>query len=101
MILATLFLTKACQTGKKAYEKRNYYQSVLQSVDKLRKNPNNNKARAALVEAYPLAIQTIDLNIKAPLLLTHHYQLHRFLPSPYLAHPCCCSCIANFSLHNH
>ena len=62
ILLVALFVFEACTTGKKAYEKGNYYQSVLQSVDKLRKNPKNKKASAALADAYPLAIQTIDLN---------------------------------------
>lgn len=60
--IALLFITYGCKTGKKAYEHGDYYLSVLQSVDKLRKNPNNKKARASLVDAYPLAIQTIDLS---------------------------------------
>jgi collagen triple helix repeat protein len=62
--LAVLFVftVHSCKTGKKAYQKGNYYQSVIQSVQKLRKSPNNKKAMESLREAYPLAIQTLELN---------------------------------------
>ena len=59
LMVATL---TSCKTGKKAYERGNYYLSVIQSVYKLRSQPNNKKAKTTLKKAYPLAIQTYLLN---------------------------------------
>lgn len=54
-----LFLTFlfACSSGKQSYTKGNYYDSVLKSVKRLRKNSNNSKAKTALSEAYPMAVE--------------------------------------------
>jgi len=46
----------ACNTGKSLYEKGNYYQAVLRSVEKLKKSPNNKKAQETLANAYPNAV---------------------------------------------
>ncbi len=46
----------ACNTGKNLYEKGNYYQAVLRSVEKLKKSPNNKKAQETLANAYPNAV---------------------------------------------
>jgi len=57
-----------CISGKKAFQRGNYYQSVLQSVQRLRKAPNNKKARATLEQAYPLALNSLEqnsINLKA------------------------------------
>lgn len=62
LALLFVFTLNSCRTGKKAYQHGNYYSSVIQSVEKLRKNPNNKKARTALTDAYPLALQTIELD---------------------------------------
>ena len=60
--LVLTFTLNSCKTGKKAYEKGNYYISVIQSVNKLRSQPKNKKAKATLQQAYPLALQTMALN---------------------------------------
>ncbi len=48
----------ACTTAKSQYEKGNYYDSVMRSVEKLRKSPNNKNAQETLINAYPLAVNT-------------------------------------------
>ncbi len=45
-----------CNSSKKSFESGNYYNSVMQSVSKLRKSPNNKKSRETLDQAYPMAI---------------------------------------------
>lgn len=45
-----------CSSSKKSFESGNYYGSVMQSVSKLRKNPNHKKSREILGQAYPMAI---------------------------------------------
>lgn len=62
LALIFAFLLNSCGSGKKAYQKGNYYTSVIQSVDKLRRSPKNKKARIALTDAYPLALRTIELD---------------------------------------
>ncbi len=46
----------SCSSGKKAFENGNYYSAVMQSVDRLRKNPDHKKSVETLSEAYPLAV---------------------------------------------
>lgn len=45
-----------CSSSKKSFESGNYYGSVMQSVKKLRKSPNNKKSREVLSQAYPMAV---------------------------------------------
>jgi len=56
-IFISLLLLFGCSSGKKLLEKGNYYQSVLQSVERLRKNPDHRKSSETLNSAYPLALQ--------------------------------------------
>ncbi|MCK5638545.1 MAG: hypothetical protein KAH67_07520 [Flavobacteriaceae bacterium] len=53
------FIVIACSSPKKLLEKGNYYQAAIQSVEKLKKNPNNKKARETLEQAYPLAVNNL------------------------------------------
>jgi len=46
----------SCGSSKKTFESGNYYGSVMQSVSKLRKSPNNKKAREVLSQAYPMGV---------------------------------------------
>jgi len=57
LVMMTLVLV-ACTTAKSQYEKGNYYDSVMRSVEKLRKSPNNKTARETLANAYPQAVNT-------------------------------------------
>ena len=53
------FLISACTSPQKLLEKGNYYEAVLLSVDKLKKNPNNKNAQETLKQAYPLAVNNL------------------------------------------
>ena len=48
----------SCTSSKSLYETGNYYEAVMRSVEKLRKNPNNKKEREALANAYPQAVNS-------------------------------------------
>lgn len=50
----------ACSSGKKAYERGNYYESVMQSVARLRQNTDHKKSVETLRNAYPLAVQNLE-----------------------------------------
>ncbi len=58
LMVMTIVLV-ACTTAKSQYEKGNYYDSVMRSVEKLRKSPNNKTARETLANAYPQAVNTL------------------------------------------
>ena len=63
LLLVIIIGFSGCKSGKKSYETGNYYQSVLESVNRLRRSPNNKKARETLQHAYPLAVSTIEQDI--------------------------------------
>lgn len=45
-----------CSSGKKAFERGNYYESVMKSIQRLRQNPDHSKSQESLKSAYPLAL---------------------------------------------
>lgn len=56
LFVLTLVLA-GCTSGKKAFQRGDYYQSTLQAIERLRKNPNHKKSRMVLEKSYPLAVQ--------------------------------------------
>lgn len=54
LILALTILS--CSTGKKAFERGDYYTGTMQSINRLRSNPESKKASKALKDSYPMAI---------------------------------------------
>ncbi|MEJ1241769.1 hypothetical protein WBG78_26730 [Chryseolinea sp. T2] len=63
-IATAVFLTIACSSGKKAYERGDYYEAVTQSVNRLRQNPDHSKSLEALKNAYPLAVEYYEQEAK-------------------------------------
>ncbi len=58
----------SCSTGKTAYQRGDYYKACIESIDRLRSNPNSKKAQAVLVQAYPLLQKTAQREIENALL---------------------------------
>ena len=56
VVVAIIGTMWSCSSSKKSFESGNYYGSVMQSVEKLRKNPNHKKSREILGQAYPMAV---------------------------------------------
>lgn len=56
LVLLFISLFSSCTSSKKMLETGNYYQAVMQSVEKLQSSPENKKAREVLSQAYPLAV---------------------------------------------
>ncbi len=54
----------ACSAGKNALEHGNYYQAVMESVERLRSNPDSKRAVAVLRTGYPLAVEYLDREVK-------------------------------------
>lgn len=55
-----LLVMAGCSSGKKAYERGDYYEAVLKSVQRLRQNPDHSKSIEALKNAYPLAVEFLE-----------------------------------------
>lgn len=58
VLIVVISVIQACTTAKSQYEKGNYYDAVMRSVEKLRKSPNNKSARETLANAYPQAVNS-------------------------------------------
>lgn len=56
ILVVAIGMVWGCNSSKKSFESGNYYTSVMQSVNKLRKSPNNKKSRETLSQAYPMAV---------------------------------------------
>ena len=46
----------SCKTGKKALERGDYYNATLQAVNRLRSNPDSEKALKAVKDSYPMSL---------------------------------------------
>lgn len=62
--LLLLLALDSCSSGKKAFERGDYYEAVLKSVKRLRKKPSHSKSQETLRQAYPLALQTMEKKIQ-------------------------------------
>src|SRR5436190_20219545 len=57
--LSLIFLA-ACSSGKKAYERGNYYEAVIKAIHRLRKDTDHSKSIETLQNAYPLAVEFFE-----------------------------------------
>lgn len=53
-------LLDACSSGKAALKQGNYYDAVLQAVNRLRQNPEHKKSKEVLSSSYKLAIDYLE-----------------------------------------
>ncbi|MEM6348033.1 MAG: hypothetical protein AAF927_29355 [Bacteroidota bacterium] len=53
VLLALLIGLSACKSTKRAYQKGDYETAIFNSIERLRKSPNNKKAIQTLAQAYP------------------------------------------------
>lgn len=60
LVFALLLVLNACSSGKKAYERGDYYSAVMKSINRLRQNPDHSKSLATLQDAYPLAVEFLE-----------------------------------------
>lgn len=60
LILIAVVILTACSSGKKAYEHGNYYEAVMQAVNRLRQNPDHSKSMEALRNSYPMALDNLQ-----------------------------------------
>jgi len=64
LIIISIIILSACASGKKAYERGEYFEAVMLSVQKLRQNPDHSKSREALKSSYPLALDWLETDAK-------------------------------------
>lgn len=64
LIALALFVFTACSSGKKAYERGDYYEAVMKSVQRLRQNPDHSKSQETLKNGYPLAVEYYENQAK-------------------------------------
>ncbi|MEO5599549.1 MAG: hypothetical protein ABIR06_01345 [Cyclobacteriaceae bacterium] len=57
LLVFTLIILSSCSSGKKAYERGDYYSAVMKAINRLRQNPDHSKSAEILGEAYPLAVE--------------------------------------------
>lgn len=60
LLIISLLILSACSSGKKAYEKGDYYGAVIQAVNRLRQKPDHEKSAEALRNAYPMAVSSLE-----------------------------------------
>ena len=58
--LVFVFVLTACSSGKKAFDRGDYYDAVIKSVNRIRRDPGHSKSLDALTNAYPLALQLLE-----------------------------------------
>ncbi len=63
-ILASMVILESCSSGKKALGRGNYYESVMLSINRLRRNPDHKKSRETLSYSYPLSLQFYEENVR-------------------------------------
>lgn len=56
LIALLMMIILGCSSGKKAYERGDYYGAVMRSVTRLRQNADHSKSLETLKNAYPLAV---------------------------------------------
>ena len=65
--LITVLVLSGCSSGKSTFERGNYYEAVITSVNRLRKNNDHKKSVETLRQAYPMAVAFYEDRAKTSL----------------------------------
>jgi hypothetical protein len=60
LIWISFLVMAACSSGKKAFERGDYYDAVTKSINRLRQKPDHSKSAETLKSAYPLAVEYFE-----------------------------------------
>jgi hypothetical protein len=60
LVFALIIILSSCSSGKKAYERGDYYSAVMKAINRLRQNPDHSKSMDILRDAYPLALEFFE-----------------------------------------
>lgn len=64
ILMAFLYITSCSKNGTKAFEKGQYYEACLQAIEKLKKDPDNDKAKEVLIHSYNETLSEINEDVK-------------------------------------
>lgn len=64
LILAVAVASFSCSSGKKAWEQGNYYEASMQAINRLKQKPDHKKASQTLRQAYPMALENLENDIR-------------------------------------
>jgi hypothetical protein len=67
LVLTAILALDSCTSGKKAFLSGNYFEAVMTSTNRLRRDARHSKSIETLKEAYPLAVSYYDDRAKAAL----------------------------------
>lgn len=65
--VAIVLVVSGCSSGKNTFERGNYYEAVLTSVNRLRRNSDHKKSTETLRQAYPMAVTFYEDQAKTSL----------------------------------
>lgn len=65
--LITIVVLGGCSSGKSTFERGSYYEAVITSVNRLRKNNDHKKSVETLRQAYPMAVASYEDRAKTSL----------------------------------
>jgi hypothetical protein len=58
--LLLVLILASCSSGKKAYQRGDYYEAVMQAIGRLRQNPDHSKSKETLRNSYPMAVEWLE-----------------------------------------
>jgi hypothetical protein len=79
--LSLIIFISSCSSGKKALDRGEYYESVLKSIARLRKNSDHKKSVASLKASYPLALEWLEDEAQQQLTTNANFKWKRALAS--------------------
>jgi hypothetical protein len=60
LVVSLIIFLSSCSSGKKAYERGDYFEAVMKAIGRLRKDADNSKSTETLKNAYPLAVEYFE-----------------------------------------
>jgi hypothetical protein len=81
LIPAILVVVFACSSGKKAFERGEYFEAVMKSIQRLRQKPDHSKSKDALQGAYPLAVDFFETQAKNEIASNSPYRFKNAIQS--------------------
>jgi hypothetical protein len=64
LLFIGLLLLDACSSGKSALKQGDYYEAVMQAVNRLRQNPDNKKSQEVLRSGYKMAVDYLETDVQ-------------------------------------
>lgn len=72
--MITVLVFSACSSGKSTFERGNYYEAVITSVNRLRKNSDHKKSVETLRMAYPMAVTFYEDRARTAIASTERFR---------------------------